>query len=84
MIVVGFISCFIFSCMIVTYDPVFECSRISVFINNYISMLDGYVVVYVLFYFFCGIENVEYFMVFGYGWLMRMVNAILVYKSGEN
>ena len=82
--VMGFIPRLTLSRMSATHDPGFDRSRTSVYVCNHTSMLDGHVAIYALPQPFCGIENAEHLLVPGYGWLMKMANAIPVYKSAQN
>lgn len=82
--VMGFIPRLTLSRMSATYDAGFDRSRTSVYVCNHTSMLDGHVAIYALPHPFCGIENAAHFLIPGYGWLMKMGNAIPVYKSAKN
>lgn len=62
----------------------FDPDRMCVFVMNHTSMLDGYLAVHALPHPFCGIENAEHLHIPGYGWLMRMANAIPVEKKATN
>lgn len=62
----------------VVWDRRFQPRRVSVFVANHTSMLDGHVMVHALPHPFCGVENAAHLAVPGYGWIMRMANAIAV------
>ncbi len=62
----------------VVWDRRFDPRRVSVFVSNHTSMLDGHVMVHALPHPFCGVENAAHLAVPGYGWIMRMANAIPV------
>ncbi|MFT5434849.1 MAG: 1-acyl-sn-glycerol-3-phosphate acyltransferase, partial [Myxococcota bacterium] len=57
--------------------------RVSLYVMNHTSMLDGLVAVGALPHPFCGIENAAHLQLPGYGWLMRMANAIPVRRRSE-
>lgn len=72
----------LFSSLRVIYDPRYDRGRVSVFMQNHVSMLDacagcGSVPVPM-----CGLENAAHLNLPGYGWLLRMSNAIPV-RRGE-
>lgn len=67
--------------MTVTWDPSFDPKRVSVFCANHTSMLDGFLAVRALPHPFCGVENAEHLQLPGYGWCMRMANAIPIHKN---
>lgn len=56
------------------YDP----SRTSVYVQNHVSMLDGYAGCAAIPAPFCGLENVAHLRIPGYGWMMKMASAIPV------
>lgn len=68
----------------VRQDPGFDRERVSVFVMNHTSMGDGFVGVAALPHPFCGIENASHLAVPGYGWLMRLANAIPVRAGASN
>jgi 1-acyl-sn-glycerol-3-phosphate acyltransferase len=63
----------------IEYDPAFDPRRVSVFIHNHTSMLDAHVACAAIPQPFCGLENAAHLNVPGYGWLMRLANAIPVH-----
>ncbi len=65
----------------VTYDPRFDRTRTSVFIQNHVSMLDGLVSLAAIPQPFCGVENVAHFAIPFYGWMMKIGGGIPVPKT---
>ena len=62
-------------------DPRHDPSRVCLYVMNHTSALDGPVAVGALPHPFCGIENAGHLLLPGYGWLMRLANAIPVHKG---
>ncbi len=62
-------------------DPRHDASRVCLYVMNHTSVLDGPVAVGALPHPFCGIENAGHLLLPGYGWLMRMANAIPVHRG---
>ena len=62
-------------------DPRHDASRVCLYVMNHTSVLDGPVAVGALPHPFCGIENAGHLLLPGYGWLMKMANAIPVHKG---
>jgi 1-acyl-sn-glycerol-3-phosphate acyltransferase len=62
-------------------DPRHDAKRVCLYVINHTSVLDGPVAVGALPHPICGIENAGHFLVPGYGWLMKMANAIPVHKG---
>ncbi len=81
--VVGLVPYLTLSRMTRTYDPGFDPDRVSLFVQNHISMLDGHIAIGALQGPFCGVENAAHLNVPFYGWLMRMANAIPVVRGGR-
>jgi len=79
--VVGFIPLLTRSKRTVHWDQGFEPKRVSVFVANHTSMLDGHIAIHALPHPFCGVENASHLAIPGYGWLMRMANAIPIPKG---
>lgn len=77
----GMIPWFIGSPVHVTFDPRFDPSRVSVFIQNHISMLDGLAALWAIPRGFCGVENAAHFNIPFYGWMMRLGGGIPVPKT---
>lgn len=65
----------------VTYDPGFDRSRVSVFAMNHVSMLDANIACGTIPVPLCGLENAAHLKIPGYGWLLKMSNAIPVRKG---
>lgn len=65
----------------VTYDPRFDRSRTSVFVQNHVSMIDGLVTLAALPQPFCGVENAAHFAIPFYGWMMKLGGGIPVPKQ---
>ena len=78
---VGFVPRLTLSRFTVRHDPQHDAKRVSVYVMNHTSMMDGHVAVGSLPHPFCGIQNAAHLKIPGYGWLMRMANAIPVYKK---
>lgn len=79
--IVGFIPHLTLSRRTVVWDRAFDPKRVSVFVANHTSMLDGHIAVHALPHPFCGVENASHLAIPGYGWLMRMANAIPIPKG---
>jgi len=62
----------------VVYDPRYDRGRVSVFMQNHISMLDANIGCGSVPVPMCGLENAAHLSIPGYGWLLRMSNAIPV------
>ncbi|MCA9709617.1 MAG: 1-acyl-sn-glycerol-3-phosphate acyltransferase [Myxococcales bacterium] len=66
----------------VSYDRHYDRTRVSVFMQNHVSMLDACVGCGSIPVPMCGLENAAHLRLPGYGWLLRMSNAIPV-RRGE-
>ena len=62
-------------------DPGYDRSRVSMFMQNHVSMMDACIACGSIRVPFCGLENASHLRVPGYGWLMRCANAIPVDRS---
>jgi 1-acyl-sn-glycerol-3-phosphate acyltransferase len=62
-------------------DPAYDPRRVSMFMQNHVSMMDACVACGSISVPFCGLENASHLKVPGYGWLMRCANAIPVDRS---
>ncbi len=78
---VGCVVRFTFSRLVVEMDPRYDRSRTNVLAQNHVSMLDACIACGSIPVPFCGLENAAHLMVPGYGWLLRMANAIPVRKG---
>lgn len=67
----------------VTYDPGFDAKRPSMFCENHISVLDGFLACATIPHPFCGLMNHWHFHIPGYGWIMRMANGIPVFPRAS-
>ena len=67
----------------VEYDPLFDKTKMSVFAQNHVSMMDANIACGAIPVPLCGLENAAHLDVPGYGWLLRMSNAIPVRKGGN-
>ena len=67
----------------VDIDPAFDPSRPCVYAHNHTSVLDAHIAVWAIPGVFCGLENEAHLHVPGYGWLLRMANAIPVPRARE-
>lgn len=65
----------------VTYDPAYDRSRVSLFAMNHVSMLDANIACGSIKVPLCGLENAAHLKIPGYGWLLKMSNAIPVRKG---
>jgi 1-acyl-sn-glycerol-3-phosphate acyltransferase len=62
-------------------DPAYDRRRVSMFMQNHVSMMDACIACGSFRVPFCGLENASHLRVPGYGWLMRCANAIPVDRS---
>lgn len=69
---------FSFSNLTVHFDEDFDPTRVSVFAQNHISVLDGVIAAGAIPVPVCGIENAAHLRLPGYGWLLKLNNAIPV------
>ncbi|MEM6292869.1 MAG: lysophospholipid acyltransferase family protein [Myxococcota bacterium] len=74
---------FAFSKLDVEYDPLFDKTKMSVFAQNHVSMMDANIACGSIPVPLCGLENAAHLDVPGYGWLLRMSNAIPVRKGAN-
>jgi 1-acyl-sn-glycerol-3-phosphate acyltransferase len=65
----------------VTYDPSYDRKRVAVFMMNHVSMLDANIACGSIPVPMCGLENASHLKIPGYGWLLKMSNAIPVRKG---
>jgi len=65
----------------VTYDPGYDRSRVSVLMMNHVTMLDANIACGAVPVPMCGLENASHLKIPGYGWLLKMSNAIPVRKG---
>lgn len=68
----------LFSPLRVFHDPHYDRTRVSVFMQNHVSMLDACAGCGSIPVPMCGLENEAHLRLPGYGWLLRMSNAIPV------
>jgi 1-acyl-sn-glycerol-3-phosphate acyltransferase len=78
----GWIPRLTFSRLRVHFDAGFDRGRVSMFCQNHVSVLDGHVALGSIPGAFCGMQKSSYLKIPGYGWLMRLGNAIGVPPSG--
>ncbi len=74
---------FTFSKIVVDYDPGYDKSKMSVFMQNHVTMMDANIACGAIPVPICGLENAAHLEVPGYGWLLKMSNAIPVRKGGR-
>jgi 1-acyl-sn-glycerol-3-phosphate acyltransferase len=74
----GYSVWFALSRLKVHVDPGYDRRRVSVFVQNHVSMLDAVIACGAIRVPLCGLENASHLKVPGYGWLMRCANAIPV------
>lgn len=67
----------------VHFDRGYDRDRTSIYCQNHVSVLDGPIALGSLPVSFCGIQKESYLKIPGYGWLMRLGNAIGVPPSGS-
>ena len=77
----GWVVNFAFGRFRVHEDPLYQRDRTVVFVQNHVSMLDGYIACGVIRTPLCGLENAAHLRVPGYGWMMRAANAIGVERG---
>ncbi len=70
-----------FSRVRVDYHRDYDRTQPSVYAHNHTSMLDAHVAIWAIPAVFCGLENEAHLKVPGYGWLLRMANAIPVPRA---
>ncbi len=70
-----------FSRVRVTYHRDYDRTRPSVYAHNHTSMLDAHIAIWAIPTVFCGLENEAHLKIPGYGWLLRMANAIPVPRA---
>lgn len=80
---VGMALKFAFSKLDVEYDPDYDKTKMSVFMQNHVSMFDANIACGSIPVPLCGLENASHLNVPGYGWLLRMSNAIPVRKGAK-
>lgn len=67
----------------VTYDERYDRSRVSMFAQNHVTMLDANIACGTIPVPLCGLENAAHLKVPGYGWLLTISNAIPVRKGAR-
>ncbi len=67
----------------VEYDPAHDKSRLVVYMQNHVSAMDANIACGSVTTPICGLENASHLKVPGYGWLLRMANAIPVRKGAK-
>ena len=64
-------------------DPGYDPGCVSLYVQNHVSMLDGYIALASIPQVFCGLENAAHLRIPGYGRMMRLGNTIPVYRRSE-
>jgi len=64
-------------------DPGYDRSRVAVYVQNHVSVLDGHIALASIPQVICGLENAAHLRLPGYGMMMRLGNTIPVYKRSE-
>lgn len=77
----GHVVHFAFGRFRIEVDPRHSWERTVVFVQNHVSMLDGYIACRTIRAPLCGLENAAHLKLPGYGWMMRAANAIPVDKG---
>ncbi|MEM7152051.1 MAG: lysophospholipid acyltransferase family protein [Myxococcota bacterium] len=72
-----------FSPLRVIRDEKYDPSRVSVYTQNHVTMLDANIAIGSIRVPLCGLENASHLNVPGYGWLLRISNAIPVRKGAS-
>lgn len=72
-----------FSRLTLLWDRDYDPRRVCVYTANHTSMLDGHVAIYALPHPFCGVENAAHLAIPGYGWIMRLANAIPIPRGEQ-
>ncbi len=67
-----------FSRVRVVHDPRYRRRRGVVFVQNHVSVYDGYIACHVIRVPLAGLENESHLKLPGYGWMMRLANAVPV------
>lgn len=78
---VGWPLWLLFTPLKVTYDEGYDRSRVAVFMMNHVCMMDANIGCGSIPVPMCGLENAAHLNLPGYGWLLRMSNAIPVPKG---
>jgi 1-acyl-sn-glycerol-3-phosphate acyltransferase len=69
---------FSFSRLRIQVAPGYDPKRVSMFTQNHVSMFDAHIALNTIRVPMCGLENSAHLRVPGYGWLLRLANAIPV------
>jgi len=69
---------FTFSRFRLQVSPAYDQRRVSMFVQNHVSMFDAHIALNATRVPLCGLENSAHLRVPGYGWLLRLANAIPV------
>ncbi len=70
-----------FSRVRVIYDPRYRKKKGVVFVQNHVSVYDGYIGCHAIRVPLSGLENEAHLKLPGYGWMMRLANAVPVGKG---
>ncbi len=81
--VMGLVPRFSGSRIFVHYDPGYDPKRVSLYVQNHVSMLDGHIALAAIPQVFCGLENAAHLRIPGYGQMMRLGNSIPVYRRSD-
>lgn len=73
----------LFSPLRVGYDQGYDRERVSLFLQNHVTMLDANIACGTIPVPMCGLENAAHLKIPGYGWLLRLANAIPVQKGAQ-
>ena len=70
-----------FSRVRVVYDPRYRPRKGVMFVQNHVSVYDGYIACHAIRVPLAGLENESHLKLPGYGWMMRLANAVPVGKG---
>ena len=83
---IGFKTCILMGLhrLNVRYDPKFNRQRRSVFCQNHVNLLDGFIASAVIPHAFCGVMHAWQFKIPIYGWFMKLSRGIEVDPNKRN
>lgn len=78
---IGWMIYFTFTRMRVIHDRRYRHRKGVLFVQNHVSMFDGYIACHAIRVPLSGLENEAHLNIPGYGWMMRLANAVPVGKG---